>query len=120
MVLASCGNKYYGTNFILAEPTSILIAPGLRIIQFLFFLEINLYNCLRLSHALGITQIAWRRVFTVCAKLKKRIEMMKQGFVYSFSFSVGINFPYSSSISLQVSQRAKKEASSQGTHIQDT
>jgi hypothetical protein len=29
MVLASCGHKYYGTNFIYAVPTSLLIAPGL-------------------------------------------------------------------------------------------
>jgi hypothetical protein len=35
-VLASCGNKYYGTNFIYAVPSSLLIAPGLRTIQFLF------------------------------------------------------------------------------------
>jgi hypothetical protein len=35
--LVSCGNKYYGTNFIYAVPTSLLIAPGLRTIQFLFF-----------------------------------------------------------------------------------
>jgi hypothetical protein len=34
-VLASCANKYYGTNFISAVPTSLLIAPGLRTIQFL-------------------------------------------------------------------------------------
>jgi hypothetical protein len=27
MVLASCGNKYYGTNFIYAVPSSRLIAP---------------------------------------------------------------------------------------------
>jgi hypothetical protein len=36
MVLASCGNKYYRTNFIYAVPSSLLIAPGLRTIQFLF------------------------------------------------------------------------------------
>jgi hypothetical protein len=36
-VLASCGNKYYGTHFIKAVPTSLPIAPGLRTIQFLFF-----------------------------------------------------------------------------------
>jgi hypothetical protein len=36
MVLASCGNRYYGTNFIYAVPTSLLIAPGLWTIQFLF------------------------------------------------------------------------------------
>jgi hypothetical protein len=36
MVLASCGDKYYRTNFISAVPTSLLIAPGLRTIQFLF------------------------------------------------------------------------------------
>jgi hypothetical protein len=36
MVVASCRNKYYGTNFIYAVPTSLLIAPGLRTIQFLF------------------------------------------------------------------------------------
>jgi hypothetical protein len=29
IVLASCGNKYFGTNFIYALPTSLLIAPGL-------------------------------------------------------------------------------------------
>jgi hypothetical protein len=29
MVVASCRNKYYGTNFISAVPTSLLIAPGL-------------------------------------------------------------------------------------------
>jgi hypothetical protein len=37
MVVASFRNKYYGTNFISAVPTSLLIAPGLRTIQFLFF-----------------------------------------------------------------------------------
>jgi hypothetical protein len=36
MVLASCGNKYFRTNFIYAVPSSLLIAPGLRTIQFLF------------------------------------------------------------------------------------
>jgi hypothetical protein len=36
MVLASCGHKYYRTNFISAVPTALLIAPGLRTIQFLF------------------------------------------------------------------------------------
>ncbi len=36
VVVASCGNKYYGSNFISAVPTSLLIAPGLRTIQFLF------------------------------------------------------------------------------------
>jgi hypothetical protein len=40
MVLASCCNKYYGTNFIYAVPTSPLIAPGLRTIQFMFSLGI--------------------------------------------------------------------------------
>jgi hypothetical protein len=29
MVVASCRNKYFGTNFISAVPTSLLIAPGL-------------------------------------------------------------------------------------------
>jgi hypothetical protein len=36
--LASCGNKYYGTNCIYAVPTSLLIAPGLGTIQYLFYL----------------------------------------------------------------------------------
>jgi hypothetical protein len=36
MVVASCRNKYDGTNLISAVPTSLLIAPGLRTIQFLF------------------------------------------------------------------------------------
>jgi hypothetical protein len=36
---ASCCNKYYGTNFISAVPTSLLIAPGLRTIKFLFSLQ---------------------------------------------------------------------------------
>jgi hypothetical protein len=36
MVVASCRNKYYGTNFISAVPISLLIAPGLWTIQFLF------------------------------------------------------------------------------------
>jgi hypothetical protein len=36
IVLASCDNKYYRTNFIYAVPTSLPIAPGLRTIQFLF------------------------------------------------------------------------------------
>jgi hypothetical protein len=35
MVVASCRNKYDGTNFISAVPTSLLIAPGLQTIQFL-------------------------------------------------------------------------------------
>jgi hypothetical protein len=29
IVLASCGNKYFGTNFKYAVPTLLLIAPGL-------------------------------------------------------------------------------------------
>jgi hypothetical protein len=29
IVLASCGKKYFGTHFIYAVPTSLLIAPGL-------------------------------------------------------------------------------------------
>jgi hypothetical protein len=37
MVVASCLNKYYGTNFIYAVPTYLLIAPGLWTIQFLFW-----------------------------------------------------------------------------------
>jgi hypothetical protein len=36
MVVASCRNKYDGTNFISAVPTSLLIVPGLQTIQFLF------------------------------------------------------------------------------------
>jgi hypothetical protein len=52
IVLASCGYKYYGTNFIYAVPTSLLIAPSLRTIQLLFklyitrkqYLQISLYN----------------------------------------------------------------------------
>jgi hypothetical protein len=36
---ASCGSKYYGANFIYAVPSSLLIAPGLRTIQFFFFLD---------------------------------------------------------------------------------
>jgi hypothetical protein len=39
VVIASCGNKYYGSNFISAVPISLLIAPGLRTIQFLFQVE---------------------------------------------------------------------------------
>jgi hypothetical protein len=32
----ACANKYYGTNFVYAVPSSLLIiAPGLRTIQFL-------------------------------------------------------------------------------------
>jgi hypothetical protein len=38
MVVASCRNRYDGTNFISTVPTSLLIAPGLRTIQFLFLL----------------------------------------------------------------------------------
>jgi hypothetical protein len=41
MVLASCGNKYYGTNFIYAVPSSLLIAPSLRTIQFLLYFTPN-------------------------------------------------------------------------------
>jgi hypothetical protein len=41
MVLASCGDKYYRTNFISAVPTSLLIAPGLRTIQFLLSTQVN-------------------------------------------------------------------------------
>jgi hypothetical protein len=41
VVEASCENKYYGSNFISAVPTSLLIAPGLRTIQFLFLLLPN-------------------------------------------------------------------------------
>jgi hypothetical protein len=42
MVLAICGDKYYRTNFISAVPTSLLIAPGLRTIQFLLLrLRVN-------------------------------------------------------------------------------
>jgi hypothetical protein len=37
MVLASCGNKYYGTNFPYTVLSSLLIAPCLQTIQFLFF-----------------------------------------------------------------------------------
>jgi hypothetical protein len=37
IVTANCGNKYYGTNFVCAVPTSLLIAPGLRTIQFLLW-----------------------------------------------------------------------------------
>jgi hypothetical protein len=39
MVVASCRNKYYGTNFISTVPTSLLIAPGLRTIQFWLMFE---------------------------------------------------------------------------------
>jgi riboflavin transporter 2 len=44
MVLASCGDKYYRTNFISAVPTSLLIAPGLRTIQFLFYFRATYLN----------------------------------------------------------------------------
>jgi hypothetical protein len=41
--VASCCNKRYGTNFISAVPTSLLIAPGLRtIIQFLLNLVLGI------------------------------------------------------------------------------
>jgi hypothetical protein len=40
MVEASCRNKYDGTNFISPVPTSLLIAPGLQTIQFLFGMHI--------------------------------------------------------------------------------
>jgi hypothetical protein len=51
MVVASSRNKYYGTNFISAMPTSLLIAPGLRTIQFLFLkfillLSFSLFLCI--------------------------------------------------------------------------
>jgi hypothetical protein len=42
MVVASCGNKYYGTNVISAVPTSLLIAPGFRTIQLLFLHVVSL------------------------------------------------------------------------------
>jgi hypothetical protein len=45
MVVASCRNKYYGTHFISAVPTSLLIAPGLRTIQFLFLLAAGVWGC---------------------------------------------------------------------------
>jgi hypothetical protein len=38
---ASCCNKYYGTNFASALPTSLLIAPGLRTIQFLLLMPFS-------------------------------------------------------------------------------
>jgi hypothetical protein len=45
MVVASCRNKYDGTNFISAVPSSLLIAPGLRTIQFLlYFVESQYYS----------------------------------------------------------------------------
>jgi hypothetical protein len=48
MMVASCRNKYYGTNFISAVPTSLLIAPGLRTIHFLLYIIFtNLTNLLR-------------------------------------------------------------------------
>jgi hypothetical protein len=46
-VVASCRNKYYGTNFISAVPTSLLIAPGLWTIQFLFILPGVFYQVSR-------------------------------------------------------------------------
>jgi hypothetical protein len=48
MVVASCRNKYDGTNFISAVPTSLLIAPGLRTIQllFIFFIISNFLQSL--------------------------------------------------------------------------
>jgi hypothetical protein len=45
VVVASCRNKYDGTNLISAVPTSLLIAPGLRTIQFLLIYT----NCLPLA-----------------------------------------------------------------------
>jgi hypothetical protein len=51
MVLASCGTKYFGTNFIDAVPTSLLIVPGLRTIQFLFLLPHRLKKVLVPMHA---------------------------------------------------------------------
>jgi hypothetical protein len=53
-MLASCGNKYYGTHFVYAVPSSLLVAPGLQTIQFLLYfffgyvvLSINLCNLQR-------------------------------------------------------------------------
>jgi hypothetical protein len=43
-MIASCGNKYYGTNVISAVPTLLLIAPGLQTIQFLInYVRLQLY-----------------------------------------------------------------------------
>jgi hypothetical protein len=52
-VLASCGNKYYGTNCIYAVPTSLLTAPGLRTIQFLLTKGLHFYTfqCRTHTHA---------------------------------------------------------------------
>jgi hypothetical protein len=54
--VASCCNKYYGTNFISAVPTSLLIAPGLRTIQFLLIL-IFVFLSLLLSIAIYRLQV---------------------------------------------------------------
>jgi hypothetical protein len=44
MVLASCGNKYYGTSFIYAVSTSLLIAPGLCLFVYLCSTEVRFYQ----------------------------------------------------------------------------
>jgi hypothetical protein len=58
MVVASCRNKYYGTNFISAVPTSLLIAPGLWTIQFLFY-----FDCASQLWQ----QILWNKFYKRCA-----------------------------------------------------
>jgi hypothetical protein len=68
MVVASCRNKYYGTNFISAVPTSLLIAPGLRTIQFLLIL--GLYNLFKkcANDNLDVTAINGFRDFYLMTK----------------------------------------------------
>jgi hypothetical protein len=71
-VLASCGDKYYGTNFIYAMPPSLLIAPGLRTIQFLLSTTLlrtpHVYRGQRVLHSRNSV----RGQFTILIKLLRQ------------------------------------------------
>jgi hypothetical protein len=62
MELASCCNNYSGINFIYAVPTSLLIAPGFRTIQFLLLTQTKI---ILLSRAFDILCAPMHRVAEV-------------------------------------------------------
>jgi hypothetical protein len=74
MVLASCGNKYYRTNFIYAVPSSLLIAPGLRTIRFLFRSAFLVYKKNRWAAEAEAKAARKRKAFDPCMRIFLKLK----------------------------------------------
>jgi hypothetical protein len=72
MVVASCRNRYDGTNFISAVPTSLLIAPGLRTIQFLLISPSLSFSLLLSSLPFSLSPSFFSPIFTLISNFFSR------------------------------------------------